>query len=200
MVCVINYIYYENLNMVRIGGYVRNVFINVNSGKEVFMKVYEIDVVNEIIKYLKSIGIKDILTEVPLYDSCCDIVYIDEKHNFVCMEVKLTDWRVVIQQAIKLKSYTNQVYVAMPYPETEYRRKKIEDEVKPTGVGLYWFKDKQMACVFRPNMYMPTFNGKAKDTSIGFLKSHLAEEFYCSLNFTFLTRCIDYKSNQRHLY
>jgi len=161
------------------------------------MKIYEKDVVDEIIKYLKFIGIKDIQTEVPMYGASIDIAYIDENNKFVCVEVKLNDWRKVIEQAKHHLLITNQVYVIMPYPETEYRRMKIEQEVKKAGLGLCWFRDKKIR--IQVPFSTPVIS-EGNTFSEYPLKKHLAENMYYHLILAFFTRCIDYKSNQKHLY
>ena len=162
------------------------------------MKIYEKDVVQEIIKYLKSTGIKDIATEVGMFgESFIDVVYIDSSRNMVCVEVKLTDWRTVVKQALKLKKYTHNVYVIMPVPETRYRLNMITQEVNKNGLGLAWFKDKKIHIVNEPRKHGHL---SSKGFQAQCFVSYLANNFYANLHISFLTRCIDYKSNSGHLY
>jgi hypothetical protein len=108
------------------------------------VKVCEDDVRDNLIQYLESIGIKDIHKEVPFFSKSIDVVYIDERRKFVCVEVKLTDYKTVFEQAGFLKRFINYVYVAMPIPATYYKRKRIEGEAKELGIGLYWLRDNRL--------------------------------------------------------
>ena len=152
-------------------------------------KKYSEDELREyFIEYLRSVGIKEIAKEVILFNgNNVDVVYIDKKRKFVCVELKLTDWKKVIQQAVLRLNVTPFVYIAMPVPKTWAKRKRVEDAIEQTGLGLIWLKDgKQWITQFMPKEHK---NNKAQDYfSDGFERS-----LYYNIHTTFLAKCIDYR-------
>jgi hypothetical protein len=94
----------------------------------------------DLIKYLESQNCEMLAKEVRLWSSIIDLVYMDKERKFICVELKLTDWKKVVQQALKIKNHTPLVYIAMPLPATIGKRDRIQEIVKEKGLGLFWFR------------------------------------------------------------
>lgn len=157
------------------------------------MKIYEDDVRDNLIQYLENIGIKDIQKEVPFFSKSVDVVYIDERRKFVCVEVKLTDYKGVFEQAGFLKRFISYVYVAMPIPASYYKRKKIENIARKLGIGLFWLKDNRLwGLEFEPK----ELDGN-RDLD-NYFKFEIGQTMFHCLHYTFLSKCIEYKREKRN--
>ena len=160
------------------------------------MKIYEENVRESLINYLKEQGIQDIGKEVLLPDDWryVDLVYIDKRRKFVCVEVKLTDYKKVIEQAQDCLKYTPLSYVAMPVPENYMRKADIEVEVARAGLGLMWM---------HPNGKWTVQYTPQKPNSKNYAKrfnTQLKESLYFQLHITFMGKCVKYhkeKSNEK---
>lgn len=140
----------------------------------------------DFIKYLEQEGCTEYAKEVQLFPAgnLIDLVYLDRERKFIAVELKLTDWRKVIQQALKVKQFTRLVYIAMPLPATITKRNKIETIVKDLNLGLFWFnKEGQWICHKSPE----------EDTSIkfgegfeGYYNKLLEQNMYIHYHFTFI--------------
>ena len=153
------------------------------------MKVYEKDVRQSLIAYLKSQGVSEIGIEILLPDDYrfVDVVFIDEKRRFVCIEVKLTDWRKVIKQAMDCLKYTPLTYIAMPVPESLKIKSEIEIATCRAGLGLYWWhKDGTWDMQYQPS---ENTGQPKKDTKYYSLQRSL----YRHMHYTFMAKCLAYK-------
>lgn len=156
------------------------------------LKIYEEDVRQSLIDYLRSQGIKDIETEVCLGAgwSFVDIVYIDERRRFVCIEVKLRDWKKVLEQARKLLQWTPLVYIAMPAPATYYRKMQIEGAAGAEQIGVWWLRDNK---VWQKKSVQAEERLFDKKNTFTYFNLDIQDSFYNCLNFTFLAKCVKYK-------
>jgi len=148
----------------------------------------EDDLRKTLINFLRKRGYDDILIEFCLSAgwSIIDLVYLDEKRGFVCIELKLRNWKKVIQQAFKLKSCTPFIYIAMPAFKTSYKRKQVQDEARKLGLGVYWYTNQGMwRAVVQPEKIHYTE---------GYLSDRVAEKFFKSVHITFLSRCVEDKT------
>lgn len=160
------------------------------------INVTELQMQKLYIKHLEEMGIKDIEEEVFMLGGLCDVVYIDKRRRFICVELKLTDWRKVIEQAKKHFLMTPYVYICMPLPSI-YKRNKIEAIVEKEGLGLVWWnyenvKGKTQTILWKTER-TPT-EKKEKNGHEYFNKEFLERPFYNCLYFTFMTKCVDYKN------
>jgi len=152
------------------------------------MKIYEENVRESLINYLKEQGIQDIGKEVLLPDDWryVDLVYIDKRRKFVCVEVKLTDYKKVIEQAQDCLKYTPLSYVAMPVPENYMRKADIEVEVARAGLGLMWMHpDGKWTVQYTPKR----IDSKKGDR---YFNSQLKQSLYSQLHITFMGKCVKY--------
>ena len=153
------------------------------------MKVYEEDVRQSLLKYLRSQGVSEIGIEILLPDDYrfVDVVFIDEKRRFVCIEVKLTDWRKVIEQAQDCLKYTPLTYIAMPVPESLKMKATIEIATCRAGLGLYWWlPDKTWELQYTPKENTGSIKKDAKYYS-------LQQSLYHHIHMTFMSKCLAYK-------
>jgi hypothetical protein len=147
-------------------------------------KMTERELQNEFVKYLKSIGVEEIVEELQYVSGggICDVVYIDEKRNFVCVELKLKDWKRVIRQAIEHRRYADLIYIAMPEPKNPELKKRIECAVRAEELGLHWFSEEKGwfgGGVPHPKLYQHKHD---------FFSKSLQSSFWRSKMFSFIAR------------
>ncbi|OGU55420.1 MAG: hypothetical protein A2V66_16715 [Ignavibacteria bacterium RBG_13_36_8] len=139
----------------------------------------------DFIKYLKSEGIEVIAEEFGVHGSSIfDCVYLDKKRRFIAVELKLTDWKKVIDQAMRIKKHVPLVYVAMPLPATINKRDAIEEIVKKLGLGLYGFNSEgNWICHSSPDE-RTTMTGESIVKY--FEREHLEKPIFFQYHFTFI--------------
>jgi len=154
------------------------------------MKVYEEDVRQSLIAYLKSQGHTEIGTEILLEDDYrfVDVVYVDEKRRFICIEVKLTDWRKVIEQAQRCIKYTPLAYIAMPTPESPKIKDTISTATHRAGLGLYWYNPDGSWTL----QYNPKENTGEPKKDIKYFNQQLKRSFYRHMQITFMSLVINH--------
>lgn len=137
------------------------------------------------IEYLKSEGLTELATEVQTIDlNVHDLIYIDKDRKFVCVEFKLTDWKKVIEQANRIRSWTPLVYVAMPLPVSIPKRDAIEDICKEHGLGLFWFnKYGGWKCCIAPNEKIKLIKG---ENLFEYFNRKTEQSLYQHYHFTFI--------------
>lgn len=139
----------------------------------------------DFIKYLKEDGCEVLAKEVQLFpaSNLHDLIYLDKERKFVCIEFKLTDWKKVIAQAIRVLNGTPLVYVAMPLPATIQKRNTIQEECKELGLGLFWFNKNGKW----DRKYSPNEKVQFKDEEwIHYYNQNIEKSLYNHYHFTFI--------------
>ena len=142
-------------------------------------------------KYLESVGLHEYSKEVNFCSnsSFIDLVYVDEKRRFICVELKLKDWKKVIEQANKIKNKIELVYIALPIPKKNEIKKKIENIIEKEKLGLYWYNKKNDTWL---KHFMPKERCLFSKDSIEYFNKNLKQSFYSNKHFTFMSKCINY--------
>lgn len=159
------------------------------------MKIYERDIQTHLMKWLKKNGAQEVEDEIGLLGGIADIIYIDEKRKLCCIEVKLKDWKEVIEQARHRLNWAELVYIAMPIPKTYYLRKKIETFAKEHGLGVMWLIDNHLWQVAETPQESKWF--KEHSEKWGYFGRTVEQSLYTKVLVTFMARCIDYSIKRK---
>ena len=146
----------------------------------------EEDLRDSLIKYLGKQGAKNIVTELNVGCNWAwvDLVYIDEKRRFICIELKMRAWKKVLDQACKLKKMTPFVSIAMPQFKTYNKRRQVQREAEKLGIGVFWYGE--------TGLWQTVAPPEKIHSSEGIIGGYLIDSLFTHFHFTFLTRCIEH--------
>lgn len=99
---------------------------------------YEVDMVNQAIKFYTGLGYK-VCTEVPFLHRSIDLVY-EDNGRLNSIEFKRRDWKKAYEQAKTHIYGSDKVYVCILKPSKGIS-KKLEDYFKNSPIGLLVFDE-----------------------------------------------------------
>src|SRR5690348_7647841 len=96
-------------------------------------------------RYLSALH-HQILIEYPIFSRIIDLVYIDKKKNeIIAVEIKLRNFKELIEQINFCKHFANKVFIAIP--KTIWARTKIYKELSD-DIGIITFEKMKNKIIF----------------------------------------------------
>lgn len=160
----------------------------------------------DFIEWMKSQGVDVIAEEIAPFGNggfINDVIYLDKEKRFICVELKLIDWKKVVEQAVRIRRHHPLVYIAMPLPATIQKRDKIESIVKANGLGLFWYnKEGSWHMQFSPQEYKSALD----ENHFRYFNFSIEQSLFLHYHFTFIapflgqaalkSRTVEYKTKK----
>lgn len=74
-------------------------------------------------------------------------------YHIISIEVKLTNWRQALRQAISYLNFSHMAYIALPSTLTE--KEIIKEQCKKSAIGLIAVNSNSVRIVFKPKPHVP---------------------------------------------